>query len=69
VRSDTTAEGIGKLKPAFKEGGSVTAANASSINDGAAAVVVMSAERAKKLGLAPLARISAYATAAARPSG
>ena len=67
VRSDTTAEGIGKLKAAFKEGGSVTAANASSINDGAAAVVVMSAERAKKLGLAPLARISAYATSGCAP--
>ena len=67
VRGDTTAEGIAKLKAAFKDGGSVTAANASSINDGAAAVVVMSAERAKKLGLAPLARISAYATSGCAP--
>jgi acetyl-CoA C-acetyltransferase len=67
VRGDATAEGIAKLKPAFKEGGTVTAANASSINDGAAAVVVMSAERAQKLGLAPLARITAYATSGCAP--
>ncbi len=67
VRGETTAESIAKLRPAFKEGGSVTAANASSINDGAAAVVVMSAERAQKLKLAPLARISAYATSGCAP--
>jgi len=67
VRADTTAESISKLRAAFKEGGSVTAANASSINDGAAAVVVMSAERATKLKLEPLARISAYATSGCAP--
>ena len=67
VRADTTAESIAKLRAAFKEGGSVTAANASSINDGAAAVVVMSAERAAKLKLEPLARISAYATSGCAP--
>jgi acetyl-CoA C-acetyltransferase len=67
VRADTTAQSIAKLRPAFQEGGSVTAANASSINDGAAAVVVMSAERAQKLKLKPLARISAYATSGCAP--
>jgi acetyl-CoA C-acetyltransferase len=67
VRGETTPESIAKLRPAFKEGGSVTAANASSINDGAAAVLVMSAERANKLKLAPLARISAYATSGCAP--
>lgn len=67
VRADTTAAGIAKLKPAFKEGGTVTAANASSINDGAAALVVMSAERAAKLGLRPLARITGYATGGMAP--
>lgn len=67
VRGDTTAEGIAKLKPAFKADGTVTAANASSINDGAAAVVVMSGERAQKLGLKPLARITAYATSGCAP--
>ena len=54
-RPGTTAEGIGKLKPAFKKDGMVTAANASSINDGAAAVVVMSEEKAKELGVKPMA--------------
>ena len=67
VRADTTAESIAKLRPAFQADGSVTAANASSINDGAAAVVVMSAERAAKLKLTPLARISAYATSGLAP--
>jgi len=67
VRGDTTAEGIAKLKPAFKEGGTVTAANASSINDGASAVVVMSAARAEKLGLKPLARVTGYATGGMAP--
>lgn len=67
VRADASAEGMAKLRAAFKPDGSVTAANASSINDGAAAVVVMSAERAAKLKLTPLARISAYATSGCAP--
>jgi acetyl-CoA C-acetyltransferase len=58
---------IGSLRPAFIKDGTVTAANASSINDGAAAVVVMEAERAKALGLKPLARIRAYASHAQAP--
>lgn len=63
-----TAESLAGLKPAFsKEGGSVTAANASGLNDGAAAVLVMSAEKAKALGLTPLARIKAYANAGVDP--
>jgi len=67
IRADTTAEGIAKLKPAFKEGGTVTAANASSINDGASALVVMSADMAAKLGIKPLARITGYATGGMAP--
>ncbi|MCY3000552.1 MAG: acetyl-CoA C-acetyltransferase [Planctomycetota bacterium] len=68
IKGDTTAEGIAKLKPAFKpDGGTVTAANASSINDGASAVVVMSAERAKQLGCKPLARVLAYGTGGCAP--
>ena len=54
-RPGTTAEGISKLRPAFKKDGMVTAANASSINDGAAAIVVMSEEKAKELGIEPMA--------------
>jgi acetyl-CoA C-acetyltransferase len=68
VRSDATAESLAKLRPAFKrDGGTVTAANASSINDGAAALVVMSAERASALGVTPMARISGYATGGCAP--
>jgi acetyl-CoA C-acetyltransferase len=67
IKADTTADGIAKLKPAFKEGGTVTAANASSINDGASALVVMSADKAKELGVKPLARITAYATGGCAP--
>jgi acetyl-CoA C-acetyltransferase len=67
VRADTTVEGISKLKPAFKDGGTVTAANASSINDGASALVVMSGERAAKLGVKPLARVTGYATGGMAP--
>ena len=68
IRGDTTAEGIAKLRPAFaKEGGTVTAANASSINDGASALVVMSADKASELGVKPLARIDAYATSGCAP--
>ena len=58
---------IGSLRPAFDKNGTITAANASSINDGAAAVVVMEAEKAKELGLTPLARIKAYASHAQAP--
>lgn len=67
IRGDTTADGIAKMKPAFDPNGSVTAANASSINDGASAVVVMSADKAKALGVKPLARIVSYATAGCAP--
>ena len=67
VRGDTTAEGISKLKPAFEKDGTVTAANASSINDGASALVVASAKKAKELGLKPIARITAYAAGGCAP--
>jgi len=62
IRADTTAESLKALKPAFKQDGSVTAGNAPGVNDGASALVVMAADRAKSLGLAPLARIVAQAT-------
>jgi acetyl-CoA C-acetyltransferase len=58
---------MAKLKPAFQEGGTVTAANASQINDGAAALVVLSAEKAKALGVKPLARITGYAAGGCAP--
>lgn len=61
-RSDTTLEALSRLKPAFKEGGSVTAGNSSQTSDGAAGVVIMSAEKAGQLGLKPLARFVAFAT-------
>ena len=67
-REGSTAEGLAKLKPAFKKGGSVTAGNASGINDGAAAFVVMSADKAKELGLKPLAKIVSYASAGVDPA-
>ncbi|MCY2960122.1 MAG: acetyl-CoA C-acetyltransferase [Planctomycetota bacterium] len=67
VRGDTTADSIAKLKPAFDPTGTVTAANASSINDGASALVVMSADAAKKLGVKPLARITGYAAGGCAP--
>lgn len=67
VRGDTTADGIAKLRPAFDPAGTVTAANASSINDGASALVVMSADAAKKLGVKPLARITGYAAGGCAP--
>ncbi|MCM2976548.1 acetyl-CoA C-acetyltransferase [Priestia aryabhattai] len=67
-RAGTTAESLGKLRPAFKKDGSVTAGNASGINDGAAAVVVMSREKADELGLTPLVSIKANATAGVDPS-
>src|SRR5438270_1313158 len=66
-REDTTAESLRGLKPAFKKDGSVTAGNASTINDGAAAVVVMSARKAKELGLQPMVRIVAQATSGVDP--
>ncbi|WP_219063820.1 acetyl-CoA C-acetyltransferase [Pseudomonas sp. UMAB-08] len=67
-RAGTTAESLAKLKPAFKKDGSVTAGNASSLNDGAAAVILMSAAKAEKLGLPVLARIAAYANAGVDPA-
>ena len=67
-RDGTTAESLGKLRPAFKKDGSVTAGNASTLNDGAAAVMLMSAEKAKELGLPILARIVAYANAGVEPT-
>ncbi len=66
-RPDTTAEKLAALKPAFKKDGSVTAGNASGINDGAAALVVTSGAKAKLTGAAPLARILSYATAGVDP--
>ncbi|HEY5614763.1 MAG TPA: thiolase family protein, partial [Bacteroidota bacterium] len=60
-------EKIAQLKPAFQKDGTITAANASKINDGAAAVVVMSAEKAKSLGVKPLARIVKFASSAKKP--
>jgi acetyl-CoA C-acetyltransferase len=67
IRPDTTVEALAKLKPAFKESGSVTAGNAPGVNDGASALVVMAAERAKGLGLCPMARIVAQATSGLPP--
>jgi acetyl-CoA C-acetyltransferase len=64
----TTLEGVGKLKPAFSKDGTVTAANASGINDGGAAVVLMSAAEAARRGLTPLARIASWATAGVDPA-
>ena len=67
-RAGTTAESLAKLRPAFKKDGSVTAGNASSLNDGAAAVMLMSAAKAKALGLPVLAKIAAYANAGVDPA-
>ena len=67
-RADTTAEALAKLRPAFKEGGTVTAGNASGINDGAAAVVVTSRRKADELGLRPRLRLVARAEAGVEPS-
>lgn len=67
-RSDTSAEALAKLRPAFKpQGGMVTAGNSSGLNDGAAAVVVMSRQKANQLGLHPLASIRSYASAGVEP--
>ncbi len=68
VNRKTSAEALAGLRPAFDKAGSVTAGNASGINDGAAAVVVMSARKADQLGLKPLARIASYASAALDPA-
>jgi acetyl-CoA C-acetyltransferase len=67
-RADTTMESLAKLRPAFKEGGMVTAGNASGINDGAAAVVVMSRSKANELGVKPRLRLVARAEAGVEPS-
>jgi acetyl-CoA C-acetyltransferase len=67
IRPDTTAAALGALKPAFRKDGSVTAGNAPGVNDGAAALVVMAAERARALGLTPLARIAGQATSGLAP--
>lgn len=67
-KAGTTAEGLGKLRPAFKKDGTVTPGNASSLNDGAAAVMVCSAEKAEALGLTPLASVKAYANAGVDPA-
>jgi acetyl-CoA C-acetyltransferase len=67
VRADTTAEVLRGLKPAFKKDGTVTAGNAPPVNDGAAALVVMSADRAQALGLRPIARVLAQATSGLAP--
>ncbi len=66
-RANTTLEGLAKLPPAFKPGGSVTAGNSSPLSDGAAALVMMSRERAKELGIRPLARFVTFATAGVDP--
>ena len=68
IKHGVTMDGVGKLRPAFAKDGTVTAANASGLNDGAAALIVMSAEEAKKRGLTPLARIASWATAGVDPS-
>lgn len=67
VREDTSLEGLARLKPAFKESGTVTAGNAPGVNDGASAVVVTSLERARSMGIEPMARIAAQATSGTDP--
>jgi acetyl-CoA C-acetyltransferase len=67
MRPDTTAEALAKLKPSFREGGTVTAGNSSMLSDGAAAVVVGSQRAAERLGVQPLARVVAYATSGVAP--
>ena len=67
-REDTTLEALGKLKPAFQEGGTVTAGNAPGVNDGAAALVVVAAETARARGLTPMARIVGQAVSGLEPS-
>ena len=67
-RFGVTEQGLGKLRPAFKKDGTVTAGNASGINDGAAALVIMSAEKAQQMGLKPLAKILSYGSKGLDPS-
>ncbi|WP_297862551.1 acetyl-CoA C-acetyltransferase [uncultured Acidaminococcus sp.] len=67
-REGTTMEVLAKLRPAFKKGGTVTAGNASGLNDGAAALVIMSADKAKELGIKPMAKIVSYASAGVDPA-
>jgi acetyl-CoA C-acetyltransferase len=67
VREDTTAEALAALKPAFKKDGTVTAGNAPGVNDGAAAVVIMAADKARELGLTPLVRVVGQATSGLAP--
>jgi len=67
-RHGTTAEGLGKLRPAFKKDGSVTAGNASGINDGAAAVMLMTAQKAAELGMTPMARVAGFGSAGVDPA-
>ena len=67
-RADTSAEALARLRPAFRDGGSVTAGNSSGINDGASAVLLVEADRAKRLGLKPLARIVSTAVAGVDPA-
>ena len=67
-RAGVTAESLAKLRPAFKKDGTVTAGNASGINDGAAVLIIMSADKAKELGIKPLAKIIGFATAGVDPS-
>ena len=68
IRADTSAEALAKLRPAFDKDGTVTAGNASGLNDGAAALVLMHADEAARRGLTPLARIAGWATAGVDPS-
>lgn len=67
IRDDTTPEGLAKLNPVFAAGGSVTAGNSSQMTDGAAAVIIMSADKVKELGLQPLAKLKCYTTVGCRP--
>lgn len=67
VREDTSLDALGKLKPAFKKEGTVTAGNAPGVNDGASALVITSLERARELGVEPMARIAAQATSGTEP--
>jgi acetyl-CoA acyltransferase len=66
-RGDSTMDGLAKLKPAFKEGGTVTAGNSSQMSDGASAVMIMSAEKASQLGLKPMARFVSFAVGGVAP--
>src|SRR6185437_13854747 len=67
-RADTTLEKLAVLRPAFRQGGTVTAGNSSGINDGAAALLIMSERRAREIGYTPLARVVASATAGVDPA-